>query len=207
MHPFQDGNGRTARALEALMLQRAGLHDSTFIAMSNYYYEEKAGYLESLAAVRRQNHDLTPFLLFALKGVTLQCEQLIQQVQHCLAKALYRNVAVELLGRLQSKRKRVLAERHLDLIDKLLDAENETLDIDQLMKLGNYGKLKSAWHALLRDLVHLRFLGAIAITKGQDPDNKPLISARLKWPTEVTETEFFQKVKELPKAKSLSLFD
>ena len=34
MHPFLDGNGRTARALEALMLQRAGLRDTCFIAMS-----------------------------------------------------------------------------------------------------------------------------------------------------------------------------
>ncbi|MBI3680677.1 MAG: Fic family protein, partial [Acidobacteria bacterium] len=37
IHPFLDGNGRTARALEALMLQRAGLRNTLFIAMSNYY--------------------------------------------------------------------------------------------------------------------------------------------------------------------------
>jgi len=48
IHPFLDGNGRTARALEALMLQRVGLRDTLFIAMSNYYYEEKAGYLNAL---------------------------------------------------------------------------------------------------------------------------------------------------------------
>ena len=54
MHPFQDGNGRTARALEALLLQRAGLRDSAFIAMSNYYYEEKPLYLKALASVVRQ---------------------------------------------------------------------------------------------------------------------------------------------------------
>ena len=38
------GDGRTARALEALMLQRTGLRDTLFIAMSNYYYEQKTGY-------------------------------------------------------------------------------------------------------------------------------------------------------------------
>jgi len=36
--PFLDDNGRTARAVEALMLQRAGLRDALFIALSNYYY-------------------------------------------------------------------------------------------------------------------------------------------------------------------------
>jgi Fic family protein len=37
MHPFADGNGRTARALEALLLQRAGLREACFIPMSNYF--------------------------------------------------------------------------------------------------------------------------------------------------------------------------
>lgn len=65
MHPFLDGNGRTARALEALMLQRAGLRDALFIAMSNYYYDEKNSYLGKLAEVRQRSHDLTAFLVLA----------------------------------------------------------------------------------------------------------------------------------------------
>ena len=77
MHPFLDGNGRTARALEALMLQRVGLRDTLFIAMSNYYYEEKAGYLNALAETRALSHDLTPFLKFALKGIEKQCNQAV----------------------------------------------------------------------------------------------------------------------------------
>ena len=68
LHPFLDGNGRTARAVEALMLQRAGLRDSLFIAMSNYYYDEKEAYLTKLKEVREREHDLTPFLHFGLKG-------------------------------------------------------------------------------------------------------------------------------------------
>ena len=52
MHPFLDGNGRTARALEALMLQRTGLRDTLFIAMSNYYYEHKINYLNALNDTR-----------------------------------------------------------------------------------------------------------------------------------------------------------
>ena len=69
MHPFLDGNGRTARALEALMLQRAGLRDTCFIAMSNYYYDEKNAYLAALAEVRQSGHNLTPFLIFGLRGI------------------------------------------------------------------------------------------------------------------------------------------
>jgi fido (protein-threonine AMPylation protein) len=53
MHPFLDGNGRTARAMEALMLRRAGLTDRAFVAMSNYYYDEKPAYLRILGEVRQ----------------------------------------------------------------------------------------------------------------------------------------------------------
>ena len=58
MHPFHDGNGRTARALEALILRRAQLRGSLFVAMSNYYYDEKDAYLNCLSEVRRRNYDL-----------------------------------------------------------------------------------------------------------------------------------------------------
>jgi Fic family protein len=76
LHPFLDGHGRTARAIEALMLQRVGLRDTLFIAMSNYYYEEKTAYLQALTDTRAANHHLTPFLKFALKGIEIQCSRL-----------------------------------------------------------------------------------------------------------------------------------
>src|ERR1019366_7627766 len=59
MHAFLDGNGRTARAVEALMLQRAGLRETAFIAMSNYYYDEKKSYLTTLHEAGESGHDLT----------------------------------------------------------------------------------------------------------------------------------------------------
>ena len=37
LHPFLDGNGRTARSVESFLLKREGLKDINFIAMTNYY--------------------------------------------------------------------------------------------------------------------------------------------------------------------------
>ena len=48
MHPFGDGNGRTARALEAFMLRQAGVNDMVMVSLSNYYYEHKEEYLAAL---------------------------------------------------------------------------------------------------------------------------------------------------------------
>ena len=116
MHPFLDGNGRTARALEALMLQRTGLKDSLFIAMSNYYYEEKTAYLNTLAEVRADGHDLTPFLVFGLKGIEHQCKRLFAEIRKNVAKALYRNLMYDLFNRLRTPRKRVMKRRRHSLV-------------------------------------------------------------------------------------------
>lgn len=207
MHPFQDGNGRTARALEALMLQRAGLRDSSFIAMSNYYYDEKANYLAALAEVRQNSHDLTPFLRFALKGVAIQCQAMLREIHQHIAKALVKNVASELLGRLKTKRKAVLAKRQFQILDRLLDSNEETLRFDRLLDMTHsiYGKLKAPVPALVRDLINLRHLGAIRIQK--DSQGQYQFSARLQWPSEITETEFFKRLRDLPKSKNLEFLD
>ncbi len=202
MHPFQDGNGRTARALEALLLQRAGLRDVSFVAMSNYYYDEKSSYLASLAEVRKREHDLTPFMLFALKGVASQSRRALSEIQRHVSKAVFRDLACELFGRLKSPRKRAIAERQLDFLNQLLDVE--LMEYAQIYKLniGKYGSLKNPGKALVRDLNYLGNLGAIKIEK--IGENRWNLSIRYEWPTEITESEFFRKLKEMPKAKTHS---
>ena len=204
MHPFLDGNGRTARALEALILQRAGLRDSSFIAMSNYYYDEKNAYLAALTEVRQQEHDLTPFLLFSLKGVALQGQRLLSQIQHEISKELFRNLMFDLFARLTTPRKHVIAERQLEILKILL--ETESIEWQQLIKQTNrsYSQLKSPLSALVRDVNSLSELGAISVVKLEDESIQ--IAARLQWPSEITETDFFKKTRQLPKAKTLSFF-
>jgi hypothetical protein len=53
---------------------------------------------------------------------------------------------------------------------------------------------------LIRDLSYLIAMGAIGSKRL--PDNTGfLISINLDWPTKITETEFFQRVKAMPKGK------
>lgn len=200
MHPFLDGNGRTARALEALMLQRTGLRDTLFIAMSNYYYEEKNGYLTALAEVRGRNHDLTPLLQFGLKGIDLQCQRLLDEIQTHVRKALFRNLMFDLFKRLRSPRKRVMADRHLEILKVMLDVDTITLDelLDKTAPF--YRALRNPQKATIRDLNYLIGLKAIGFEKLSD--GRFRLSARLEWPTEITETEFFARVKQMPRAKT-----
>lgn len=200
MHPFLDGNGRTARALEALMLQRVNLKDTLFIAMSNYYYEEKNSYLKTLASVRAVDHDLSEFLIFGLKGIATQCNRLFYEIRKNVAKALFRNVMFDLFNRLRTTRKRVIAERHIDILKRLLAVDTLTLDALTEQTAAIYKPLKNPGKALIRDVNDLLKLRAIGFNKL--PDNRYELFARLEWPTEITETEFFKNVKEMPKAKT-----
>lgn len=203
MHPFQDGNGRTARALEALMLQNVGLRDTLFIAMSNYYYEEKNNYLKTLANVRAASHDLTEFLIFGLKGIELQCSKLFQEIKKNVSKALFKNTMFDLFNRLKSPRKRVIAERQIELLKLLLEMESCPLDLIQKRMKSSYQKLKDPNTALIRDLNYLIQLKAIFAEEIEDGNNYR-IHIRLDWPTQITESEFFKTIKEMPKSKTLS---
>ncbi len=200
MHPFLDGNGRTARALEALMLQRTGLRDTLFIAMSNYYYEEKNAYLDTLAKVRAAGHDLTAFLNFGLRGIELQCQRLLAEIRANVRKALFRNLMFDLFNRLRTPRKRVMAQRHLEILKLLLDTD--ALKLEDLTKrtAAFYQGLNNPYKAQIRDLNYLIGLRAVGFEKL--PDASYRIFVRLEWPTEVTETEFFKQVEQMPKSKT-----
>lgn len=202
MHPFLDGNGRTARALEALALRQTGLRDSLFIAMSNYYYENKTAYLVALNDVRAGGHDLTPFLKFGLIGIESQCRRLFAEVRTHLAKALFRNTMADLFGRLRSPRKRVMSERHVQILNALL--EHGRLPLTELVeRTRHHYTVKNAYKALARDLNYLIALDAIGVERLPDEQGF-ILWANLEWPTTITETEFFRRVKAMPKGKMYS---
>lgn len=202
IHPFLDGNGRTARALEALLLQRAGLRHTCFIAMSNYYYDEKLAYITALTQVRAKDHDLTPFLVFALKGVALQSRRLLAEIQHQISKELFRNMMLDLFNRLRTPKRRVIAKRQIEILQLLLGVD--WMDLDQIIQktASSYNTLNNPRKAVIRDLNDLITLKAVKYEKL--PDNRYRLGVRLEWPTEITETDFFRHLTALPKAKTHS---
>ena len=113
MHPFGDGNGRTARATEAFMLKQAGVSDRVMVSLSNYYYTHKEEYLSALFESRLREHDLTPFLQFALPAVTERCNSVAGEILSHHKKILFQQFARSLFGQLRNPRRRVLAERQL----------------------------------------------------------------------------------------------
>jgi len=69
IHPFGDGNGRTARLIEALLMRLGGMKYVP-IMLSNFYYRNMDDYFWTFSKARKsEEHDVTPFVGFVLKGV------------------------------------------------------------------------------------------------------------------------------------------
>lgn len=69
IHPFGDGNGRTARFLEAYIIRSAGMKYVPEL-LSNYYYHHMDDYYWAFSLTEKnKGRDITPFLDFVYKGV------------------------------------------------------------------------------------------------------------------------------------------
>lgn len=98
IHPFGDGNGRTARAVESLLLYKGGINARGFYSLANFYYRYRAEYESMLDRVRFEtNGDLTPFLRFALDGLVAELEAVHQEVLQEVTIIAFRDYARETL--------------------------------------------------------------------------------------------------------------
>lgn len=71
IHPFVDGNGRTARALATLILYLREFDIKKFFALDDYYDSERYAYYHALKSVEQKTLDLTDWLEYFTDGVLL----------------------------------------------------------------------------------------------------------------------------------------
>lgn len=80
IHPFYDGNGRTGRILNLLILQREGLLDLPVLYLSRYITSTKPDYYRLLQTVREQDR-WAEWCLYMLRGVALTSRSAIALVK------------------------------------------------------------------------------------------------------------------------------
>jgi predicted DNA-binding transcriptional regulator len=85
IHPFQDGNGRLARALTTLLLLRAGYDYVPYASLERVIEDNKAHYYvalrESQLAMRGNPADFGPWLFFFLRALKAQQESLASKLK------------------------------------------------------------------------------------------------------------------------------
>jgi len=120
IHPFDDGNGRMARAVSDMLLARSDGSSQRFYSMSNQILKERKKYYAALENIQHGDPDITSWLnwfLHCLKNSLINTETTLDSV---LSKA-------ELWQKIASI---VINDRQRLMINKLMD--------------GFYGKLTSS---------------------------------------------------------------
>lgn len=110
IHPFVDGNGRTARLLSTLCLYRAGYDFKRLFTISEYYDRDRPAYYRAIQTVRERKGDQTSWLEYFTEGLATQLAEVRQRGEGMMRKDL-------LLARARTEG---LRERPLALLGFLL---------------------------------------------------------------------------------------
>ncbi|MDD2822510.1 MAG: Fic family protein [Candidatus Daviesbacteria bacterium] len=93
IHPFADGNGRTARAVATLVMFLDNYDIRKFFSFEEYFDENPMDYYLTLQAVSNQlvidthERDLTPWLDYFVEGVAIELNRIKERVKRISADA------------------------------------------------------------------------------------------------------------------------
>ena len=115
IHPFGDGNGRTARIIEAILLRTAEIRYIP-IMLSNYYYKNMDDYFWAFSLVRKNKEkDTTPFIKFVLQGAVDSLNEIKEGIMLDIRFLVMRDY----YNFLRNTKK--VTQRQYDLLNLLLD--------------------------------------------------------------------------------------
>jgi len=149
LHPFDDGNGRIARAVGDLFLARADGSPQRFYSLSAQIQRECKAYYDILERTQKQSLDVTEWLAWFLETL----HRAVDQAQHTLDAVLAKT---RFWQRWAAPSSAPLNKRQVKLVNRLLD--------------GFEGKLTSSkWAAIakcspdtaLRDITELLARGVL----------------------------------------------
>jgi Fic family protein len=87
IHPFDDGNGRIARAISDMMLARSEDNSQRFYSLSNQILLDKEKYYEILQEVQHSSGDITKWLEWFLNCL----DRALENTQETLKSVLYKS--------------------------------------------------------------------------------------------------------------------
>jgi len=112
IHPFGDGNGRTARLVEFFLLLSSGLPTLTTHLLSNHYNATRSEYYRQLDRASRSGGDVVLFLTYAVRGFADQLREEVALIQGQQIAIVWENFVHEQLGGLSQD----VAERRRTLL-------------------------------------------------------------------------------------------
>lgn len=142
IHPFDDGNGRIARAIADMLLARAEKSTERFYSMSSQILAERKQYYEVLQKVQYSDGDITDWLVWFLNCLQKSLLQTTVTVQKILLKASFWN----------AHEKTDLNQRQHLMLNKLLDGFEGKLKTSKWAKIAKCSPDTALRD--IRDLIH-----------------------------------------------------
>lgn len=118
IHPFGDGNGRTARALEALVLYKNGINHYCFWSLANFWSANKSEYINHLGNIRATGDPLD-FILWGMEGYLGEIKRIKSLVLTKLKQLMFMDY-VRYLLREKKKQEIKINQRIVDVLNLLL---------------------------------------------------------------------------------------
>jgi Fic family protein len=146
LHPFDDGNGRIARAVGDLFLARADLSPQRFYSLSAQIQRERKDYYDVLEATQKGSMDVTAWLAWFLGTLERAIASAQGTLDGVLAKARF----------WQRWASTPFNERQIRLLNRLLDGFEGKLTSSKWAKIAGCSP-----DTALRDITQLLSLGVL----------------------------------------------
>ena len=147
IHPFDDGNGRIARAVSEMALARADQSAQRFYSMSSQIMHDRNSYYSILESTQQGSLDVTEWLEWFLRCLMAALERAEDQLASVKRKALWWSRAGD-LG---------INARQREIVNRLLDGFNGNFTTAKWAKIA-----KCSPDTALRDINGLVELGVLA---------------------------------------------
>ena len=147
IHPFGDGNGRTARALSYMMLIQSGYEFFRYFSISNLVSDERGKYYRSMVNVEEDEGDMTYFIDFYSNMLSRSVIRMEDHLTHHV-------LAGQRVKELQSSG--LLNERQLAGVKWLLEGVGDSVTVDKWKK-----RYKVVQETARKDLMKLCDMGVL----------------------------------------------
>lgn len=163
IHPFGDGNGRTARALEALVLYVYGINNYCFWSLANFWNSERDQYIVQLGNVRSTSSPID-FLIWGMKGYLTEIKRIKSKVLKKVKQLMLMDYAKYLLANKKEEEVKI-NQRIIDVLHLLVRRGKTPYDkFYNLPEVSALFKTKSST-TKLRDFKKLQELRLVNLIK------------------------------------------
>jgi len=120
VHPFVEGNGRTARAFANLILLREGYDTKKFFALEEHFDNDLQAYYDAFSVVDKQSgniaqRDLTPWLEYFTQMVAIELSKIKEKI---------RKISIDTRLKIKIGDQVALSERQMRLMEYLSDQKS-----------------------------------------------------------------------------------